>query len=244
MTDEALSRQFEQAMRASCEEAAESGYLPKRFLARLQREGGVAYAKKLVHSPVLQSGLRRLAAMRRLDLSIEHLVASDRFRGLFTKADVEAARGRLKLAMEGVGTAPADDGEDAFEPGTGASVEKRGAATPPPDEWDNALELAASDLGDAMRHWRAAGLPPPVVGYELTDGAGEVVAEAELVAGGPGGRADARWGEMRSAFRSRRLGGPYGPRGEYRRCGGVGAGAGVRLGLNGRDGRESQSRRT
>ena len=180
VTDEALSRQFEQTMRASCEEAAGLGYLPFVFLDRLQREGAVPYAKKLVRNPVLQSGFKRLAAMRRLDLSIEHLVVSDRFRGLFTKADVEAARGRLKLAMEGVETAPADDGEDALEPAAGASVEKRGAATPPPDEWDNALELAASELGDAMRHWRAAGLPPPVVGYELTDGAGEVVAEAEL----------------------------------------------------------------
>ena len=42
------------------------------------------------------------------------------------------------------------------------------------------MELAAEPLRPAMRQWAAAGLPPPVVGFELTDDRDKVLAEAEL----------------------------------------------------------------
>lgn len=46
--------------------------------------------------------------------------------------------------------------------------------------WAEAMELAAGPLRPVMRQWAAAGLPPPVVGFELTDARDKVLAEAEL----------------------------------------------------------------
>lgn len=102
MDSERLGREFEQAMRASCAESAGLGYYPTRFLMVLDERDAVQYAKQLVRSGDLQSGLRRLATMKRLNLSIEHLVANEeRFRSLFTDDDREAARWRLEQAAGG-----------------------------------------------------------------------------------------------------------------------------------------------
>lgn len=96
MSNERLEHEFAEAMRASCRESVGLGYYPTRFLEALERRGAVAYAKQLVASGDLQSGLRRLCGLDRLDLSIEHLIAEDlRFRELFTEDDREAARWRL-----------------------------------------------------------------------------------------------------------------------------------------------------
>ena len=87
---------FEQAMRSACDQAAELGYHPVRFLDKMARMGAVAYAKELVGSSEIQEGLKRLHALNRLDLSIEHLVANDsRFSGLFTEPERQAAQWRL-----------------------------------------------------------------------------------------------------------------------------------------------------
>ena len=42
------------------------------------------------------------------------------------------------------------------------------------------MKLAAELLHTAMRQWATAHLPAPEVGFELTDGKGQVLAEAEL----------------------------------------------------------------
>lgn len=97
-----LGREFEEAMRASCAESAGLGYYPTRFLMVLDERDAVQYAKQLVSNGDLQSGLRKLARMNRLNLSIEHLVANEeRFRSLFTDDDREAARWRLEQAAGG-----------------------------------------------------------------------------------------------------------------------------------------------
>lgn len=94
-----LSGEFEQAMRSSLEESVRLKYHPIRFLSAMEEKGAVPYAKELIRSSDLQSGLRRLAAMNRPDLSIEHLVANDeRFRPLFTDEERDAARWRLEQA--------------------------------------------------------------------------------------------------------------------------------------------------
>lgn len=93
---ESAEQAFEQAMRLACAEAAAEGYYPARFLDKLERIGAVRYAKELVGSGELQAGLKRLNDMKRLDLSIEHLVAVDpRFRALFTEEERAAAQWRL-----------------------------------------------------------------------------------------------------------------------------------------------------
>lgn len=97
MEDRQLEYDFEQTMRAACEESAGLGYYPARFLQALERKGAVPYAKELVSTGDLQSGLKQLRKRNRLDLSIEHLVAEvPRFRPLFTDEEREAARWRLE----------------------------------------------------------------------------------------------------------------------------------------------------
>ena len=54
------------------------------------------------------------------------------------------------------------------------------AAPPDSNEWARATELAAEPLHPAMRQWAAAHLLALEVGFELTDGKGQVLAEAEL----------------------------------------------------------------
>ena len=54
------------------------------------------------------------------------------------------------------------------------------AATQSDTAWAKARELVAEPLHIAMRHWAAAGLPMPEVGFELADDKDEVLAEAEL----------------------------------------------------------------
>lgn len=93
---ESAEQAFEQAMRLACAEAAAEGYYPARFLEKLERIGAVPYARELVRSGELQAGLKQLSDMKRLDLSVEHLVAVDpRFRALFTGKEREAALWRL-----------------------------------------------------------------------------------------------------------------------------------------------------
>ena len=47
-------------------------------------------------------------------------------------------------------------------------------------EWAEAMALADAELRPAMEAWADRGVPPPDVGFELVDSAGEVIAEAEL----------------------------------------------------------------
>jgi hypothetical protein len=57
--------------------------------------GGVNLAKKLVLSGDLQDGLKTLAKLGRLDLSMEAMMQEDKFKLLFTKSELEAATWRL-----------------------------------------------------------------------------------------------------------------------------------------------------
>lgn len=97
MEDRRLEYDFEQTMLSSCREAQGPGHYPGWFPGALERKGAVPYAKELVVSGEFQSGLKRLRDLKRLDLSIEHLVAEvARFRSLFTEEEREAARWRLE----------------------------------------------------------------------------------------------------------------------------------------------------
>lgn len=93
-----LEAEFEATMRSALEEAAARGYHATLFLEKMNQIGAVRYAKELIVSGDLQSGLKRLAEMRRTDLSIEHLVANcPRFHCLFTDEEIKAARWRIKM---------------------------------------------------------------------------------------------------------------------------------------------------
>ena len=84
--------------------AAVAGYYPQRFVKMMERQDVVSLCKQFVKSGELQSGLRRLNDMGLIEHSLEHLVAHDeRFKGLFTKMEREAAVWRLSQLTEPVG---------------------------------------------------------------------------------------------------------------------------------------------
>lgn len=62
--------------------------------------GGIGLAKKLVLSGELQEGLKTLAKLERLDLSMEAIMQEEKFAHLFTNAELEAAGWRLSQARK------------------------------------------------------------------------------------------------------------------------------------------------
>ena len=97
MAKSRLEAQFHHALRTACAEAAALGYYPSYFIQKMERVGAAAYARELVRSGELQSGLRRLKSLGRLDLSVEHLVARvPEYQPLFTNEERQAAEWRLK----------------------------------------------------------------------------------------------------------------------------------------------------
>jgi hypothetical protein len=92
---EPLEDQFEARLRAAIQECIALGYRPQRFMEMLDTYGSRALAKRLIASGDLQDGIRRVAAMGRLDLSMEHIMLEAEFAPLFTAQELEAARWRL-----------------------------------------------------------------------------------------------------------------------------------------------------
>jgi hypothetical protein len=74
----------------------ECRYDEKVFLKMIAESGARNAAKSLLAAHHVQSGLRGLRRLGRLDLTVEHLVIQPRWSDLFTNYEREAARERLK----------------------------------------------------------------------------------------------------------------------------------------------------
>lgn len=72
-----------------------TGYWPGRFLNAVRNHGGLAYAKQLLTPGRLTEGFEQLIAASRVDLSVEYIALSQRFRDLFTEEEVQEAQARL-----------------------------------------------------------------------------------------------------------------------------------------------------
>ena len=83
-----LAERFEKRLRESVPVVIELGYNPTVFVGLLERYGGVQTAKRLIAEGEIQYGFKRLAALGRLDLTME-------FASLFTEGELAAARWRL-----------------------------------------------------------------------------------------------------------------------------------------------------
>ncbi|MBD2327586.1 HNH endonuclease [Alkalinema sp. FACHB-956] len=80
----------------------EIGYWAHRYLQRVRKVGGLQAAKdwlKPTSSPT--RGLQRLAAVNRLDLSLEVFVLQEPWSSLFTKEELQVARQRINLISGG-----------------------------------------------------------------------------------------------------------------------------------------------
>ncbi|MBT8167622.1 hypothetical protein [Falsiruegeria litorea] len=90
-----LENKFADALLATCDETAKLGYVADEFASMLKIHGAVQTAKKLVRSGEIQSGLRRLRDLGRLDLATEAVMLQPEFRELFTQQHLDAASWRL-----------------------------------------------------------------------------------------------------------------------------------------------------
>lgn len=99
---EPLEQQFEERLRATLPICRALGYDPWQFEEILNDLGGRQTARKLVLSGEFQYGIGPLAQLRRLDLSLEHIMQEAQFAPLFTQQELEAAGWRLaQMASEG-----------------------------------------------------------------------------------------------------------------------------------------------
>jgi hypothetical protein len=71
-------------------------YDERVFLRMIAASGARRAAKSLLEPAHVQSGLRGLRRLGRLDLTVEHLVIQPRWSGLFSKDEREVAKMRLK----------------------------------------------------------------------------------------------------------------------------------------------------
>ena len=90
-----IQEDFHRAMLAIYDQCSAIGYRPRDFRRMVLQYKGVEAAKLLIHKPET-SGLARLAALGRLDLSMEMLMLTAPYTALFTEQELNIARLRLK----------------------------------------------------------------------------------------------------------------------------------------------------
>lgn len=92
-----VERQFHRAMINIYEAAKrELGYNATRFLQMVSEQGGLGTARRLLWSDAPSDGFTTLWSHGRLDLTVEAHVLRPEFEQLFSDADREQARERLK----------------------------------------------------------------------------------------------------------------------------------------------------
>jgi len=94
--EEAFARHLE----VMASEAERFGSDESSFLRMLKEYGAVATVKKLVSTGEIQPGFKRMVSLGRPDLTVEHAMTLPRFRHLFSKEYLVAARWRLRMAQK------------------------------------------------------------------------------------------------------------------------------------------------
>ena len=103
----ALVKEYTAALRTADETCRRLGYYPARFEQMLQHdaEANLKLAKALITSGKVHDGLKRLAKMGHLELSLERISLEERFRPLFTPDEVAATEWRLEQVQPSRGHA-------------------------------------------------------------------------------------------------------------------------------------------
>lgn len=102
-TIEELSGEFADRLREAIELCRGLGYSPSRFEQMLNGSPSAAsLARKLVVSSELQDGLKRIAKLGRLELSMESIMLEEKFKPLFSDQVLQAARWRLDTVRIGM----------------------------------------------------------------------------------------------------------------------------------------------
>lgn len=71
-------------------------YNATRYLQMISECGGLATAKKLIAAKKLHDGLAALYECNCLGLTVEALVAGEKYRSLFTEEEIKIAKKRLR----------------------------------------------------------------------------------------------------------------------------------------------------
>jgi hypothetical protein len=89
---QSLEEQFQHAMIGVYENAKSHDYFATYFKRMVDQFRGLGTAKRLLAKPGIQEGLMKLWELGCLDQSMEALVIQERFRPLFTEAEIAEAR--------------------------------------------------------------------------------------------------------------------------------------------------------
>jgi hypothetical protein len=97
MTREQLELRFHDEMLEIYRRAkAECNYPANRFLQMVSQSGGLNAAQALLAAPGVSVGFAALWRCGRLDLTVEALVLSSPWTGLFTEGELSVAKRRLE----------------------------------------------------------------------------------------------------------------------------------------------------
>ena len=75
---------------------SEADYNATRFIGMVSDQGGLATARYLLHAAKVSDGYTALWERGRLELTVEAVMLSEKWKPLFTKAEREIAVARLK----------------------------------------------------------------------------------------------------------------------------------------------------
>ena len=91
-----IRQQFKAKIIDSIRESYEIGYAPTTFESMIQDTHPVEVAKKLILSGKIQTGVKELKKLGRLDLTVESLMGLPEFKELFSANELIAAKWRLQ----------------------------------------------------------------------------------------------------------------------------------------------------
>ena len=92
-----IEKQFDNAMMKVYRDAKEQcGYTATRFHGMLCNRGGLDTARYLLAAREVSDGFTKLWEFGRLDLTVECVVLSSKFRELFSDEELRSARKRLR----------------------------------------------------------------------------------------------------------------------------------------------------
>jgi len=90
-----LEAEFTAVLRETYDVARSHGYNPAYFMQMLEEHGGLGTARRLLAKSEPQEGLFTLWELGLLDISLEAVALQERFRPLFTEAEINEAHRRL-----------------------------------------------------------------------------------------------------------------------------------------------------
>ena len=86
---------FKADVMAAIERCYDIGYSPNIFKRMIEAQHPVEVGKKLVLSGEFQYGIKELSKLGHLELTIEHIMLDPKYRELFNREHLDAAKWRL-----------------------------------------------------------------------------------------------------------------------------------------------------